>query len=61
MKRRKRAKADHGIKLWKLKKKDCCGNFRESLKQAMGGHEELPDDLVTTAREIRETGREESG
>ena len=28
------------------------------MRQALGGYEEVPDDWVTTATVIRETGRE---
>ena len=57
VKERKRAKVEQRIKWWKLKKEDCCKDFRERLKQTLGGHEELLDDWVTTATVIRETGR----
>ncbi|KAK3550728.1 hypothetical protein QTP70_003951 [Hemibagrus guttatus] len=44
-------------KWWKLKKEECCEEFRQKLKQALGGQVVLPDDWETTAEVIRETGR----
>ena len=29
---------------WKLKKEDCCEEFREEIRRALGGKEGLPDD-----------------
>ena len=54
MRRRKRAKAEQG----ELKKEDCYEDFRERVRQALGIRDELPDDCVTTATVIRETGRD---
>lgn len=39
-------KADIRIK---LKKEEYCAEFREDLKQALGGREKLPDDWESTA------------
>ncbi|KAK3526945.1 hypothetical protein QTP86_005766 [Hemibagrus guttatus] len=44
-------------KWWKLKKEECCEEFRQKLRQALGGQVVLPDDWETTAEVIRETGR----
>ncbi|KAK3524775.1 hypothetical protein QTP86_004223 [Hemibagrus guttatus] len=44
-------------KWWKLKKEECCEEFRQKLRQALGGQVVLPDDWETTAEMIRETGR----
>ncbi|KAK3537718.1 hypothetical protein QTP70_017897 [Hemibagrus guttatus] len=41
----------------KLKKEECCEEFRQKLRQALGGQVVLPDDWETTAEVIRETGR----
>ncbi|KAK3528896.1 hypothetical protein QTP70_012073 [Hemibagrus guttatus] len=43
-------------KWWKLKKEECCEEFREKLRQALGGQVVLPDDWETTAEVIREKG-----
>ncbi|KAK3527310.1 hypothetical protein QTP86_020239, partial [Hemibagrus guttatus] len=32
------------IKWWKLKKEECCEEFRQKLRQALGGQVVLPDD-----------------
>ena len=61
LRRTKRAMTEQRIKWWKLKKEDCYEDFRESLKQACLGHGELKNDWVTTAKIIRETGREVFG
>ncbi|KAK3514882.1 hypothetical protein QTP70_033816 [Hemibagrus guttatus] len=47
-------------KWWKLKK-ECCEEFRQKLRQALGGQIGLPDDWETTAEVIRETGRKVLG
>ncbi|KAK3525463.1 hypothetical protein QTP86_031912, partial [Hemibagrus guttatus] len=38
-------------------KEECCEEFRQKLRQALGGQVVLPDDWETTAEVIRETGR----
>ncbi|KAK3546857.1 hypothetical protein QTP86_003757 [Hemibagrus guttatus] len=48
-------------KLWKLKKEECCEEFRQKLRLALGGQVVLPDDWETTAEVIRETGRKVLG
>ncbi|KAK3515358.1 hypothetical protein QTP70_018753 [Hemibagrus guttatus] len=45
----------------KLKKEECCEEFRQMLRQALGGQVVLPDDWKTTAEVIRETGRKVLG
>ncbi|KAK3556079.1 hypothetical protein QTP70_004372 [Hemibagrus guttatus] len=44
-----------------LKKEECCEEFRQKLRQALGGQVVLPDDWETTAEVIRETGRKVLG
>lgn len=61
IKKRKRVKVEPRIKWWKLKKEDCCVEFRVELRQALGGSEELPADWVTTAEVVRETARKVLG
>ena len=34
----------------KMKNEDCCEKFREEIKRALGGREELPDDWTTTTK-----------
>ncbi|KAK3526577.1 hypothetical protein QTP70_030714, partial [Hemibagrus guttatus] len=53
----KRSKIEKKTKWWKLKKEECCEEFRQKLRQALGGQVVLPDDWETTAEVIRETGR----
>ncbi|KAK3530583.1 hypothetical protein QTP86_028838 [Hemibagrus guttatus] len=48
-------------KWWKLKKEEFCEEFRQKLRQALGGQVVLPDDWETTAEVIRETGRKVLG
>ncbi|KAK3563571.1 hypothetical protein QTP86_030979 [Hemibagrus guttatus] len=43
------------------KKEECCEEFRQKLRQALGGQVVLPDDWETTAEVIRETGRKVLG
>ena len=54
-------KTEPRIKWWKLKKKDCCEEFREEIIRALGGKEELPDDGTTTANALRDTARKVLG
>ncbi|XP_051791150.1 uncharacterized protein LOC127529918 [Erpetoichthys calabaricus] len=57
IKKRKRVRAEPRIKWWKLKKEDCKVEFREEVRQALGGSEELPDSWETTADVVRVTAR----
>ncbi|KAK3552112.1 hypothetical protein QTP86_000748 [Hemibagrus guttatus] len=60
---KKRSEIEIGKKTrwWKLKKEECCEEFRQKLRQALGGQVVLPDDWKTTAEVIRETGRKVLG
>ena len=60
-KKRKIAKAEPRIKWWKLKNEDCCEAFREEIRRALGGKDELPDDWTTTAKVVRDTARKVLG
>ena len=42
--RRKRTKVEKRINWWKLKKEDCCEEFREAWRQDLCGGEQPPDD-----------------
>ncbi|XP_051775811.1 craniofacial development protein 2-like [Erpetoichthys calabaricus] len=57
IKKRKRVRAEPRIKWWKLKKEDCKVEFREEVRQALGGSEELPDSWENTADVVRVTAR----
>ncbi|KAK3533744.1 hypothetical protein QTP70_025050 [Hemibagrus guttatus] len=59
--KKKRSKVEKKTKWWKLKKEECCEEFRQKLRQALGGQVVLPDDWETTAEVIRETGRKVLG
>ncbi|KAK3539783.1 hypothetical protein QTP70_013216 [Hemibagrus guttatus] len=59
--KKKRPKIEKKTKWWKLKKEECCEEFRQKLRQALGGQVVLPDDWETTAEVIRETGRKVLG
>ncbi|KAK3521472.1 hypothetical protein QTP70_005772 [Hemibagrus guttatus] len=58
---KKRSKIEKKTKWWKLKKEKCCEEFRQKLRQALGGQVVLPEDWETTAEVIRETGRKVLG
>ena len=45
----------------KLKKEDCCEEFRDEIRRALDGREELPDDWTTTAKVVRDTARKVLG
>ncbi|KAK3572907.1 hypothetical protein QTP86_010579 [Hemibagrus guttatus] len=59
--KRSKIEMEKKAKWWKLKKEECCEEFREKLRQALGGQVVLPDDWETTAEVIRETGRKVLG
>ena len=59
--KRRTTKAEPRIKWWKLKKEDCCEEFREEIRRALDGKEELPDDWTTTAKVVRDTARKVLG
>ncbi|KAK3540404.1 hypothetical protein QTP70_030633 [Hemibagrus guttatus] len=59
--KKKRSEIEKKTKWWKLKKEECCEEFRQKLRQALGGQVVLPDDWETTAEVIRETGRKGLG
>ncbi|KAK3533407.1 hypothetical protein QTP70_019486, partial [Hemibagrus guttatus] len=56
-KKRSKIEIEKKTKWWKLKKEE----FRQKLRQALGGQVVLPDDWETTAEVIRETGRKVLG
>ncbi|KAK3569494.1 hypothetical protein QTP86_031484, partial [Hemibagrus guttatus] len=60
-KKRSKIEIEKKTKWWKLKKEECCEEFRQTLRQALGGQVVLPDDWETTAEVIRETGRKVMG
>ncbi|KAK3555035.1 hypothetical protein QTP86_005695 [Hemibagrus guttatus] len=60
-KKRSKIELEKKTKWWKLKKEECCEEFRQKLRQALGGQVVLPDDWETTAEVIRETGRKVLG
>ncbi|KAK3534319.1 hypothetical protein QTP86_014230, partial [Hemibagrus guttatus] len=57
----KSSETEKKTKWWKLKKEECCEEFRQELRQALGGQVVLPDDWETTAEVVRETGRKVLG
>ncbi|KAK3551703.1 hypothetical protein QTP70_022569 [Hemibagrus guttatus] len=59
--KKKRSETEKKTKWWKLKKEECCEEFRQKWRQALGGQVLLPDDWETTAEVIRETGRKVLG
>ena len=61
IRKRRRARAEPRINWWKLKKEDSKVKFRDEVRQALGGSEELPDSRATTAEVVRETARKVLG
>ncbi|KAK3536381.1 hypothetical protein QTP86_008856 [Hemibagrus guttatus] len=59
--KKKRSKIEKKTKWWKLKKEECCEEFRQKLRQALAGQVVLPDDWETTAEVISVTGRKVLG
>ncbi|KAK3517427.1 hypothetical protein QTP70_010672 [Hemibagrus guttatus] len=59
--KRSKIEIEKKTKWWKLKTEECCEEFRQKLRQALGGQVVLPDDWETTAEVIRETGRKVLG
>ncbi|KAK3559452.1 hypothetical protein QTP86_013634, partial [Hemibagrus guttatus] len=59
--KRSKIEIEKKTKWWKLKKEECCEEFRQKLRQALGGQVVLPDDWESTAEVIRETGRKVLG
>ncbi|KAK3525914.1 hypothetical protein QTP70_010969 [Hemibagrus guttatus] len=59
--KRSKIEIEKKTKWWKLKNEECCEEFRQKLRQALGGQVVLPDDWETTAEVIRETGRKVLG
>ncbi|KAK3511018.1 hypothetical protein QTP70_029036 [Hemibagrus guttatus] len=59
--KRSKIEMEKKTKWWKLKKEECCEEFRQKLRQALGGQVVLPDDWESTAEVIRETGRKVLG
>ncbi|KAK3548150.1 hypothetical protein QTP70_004837 [Hemibagrus guttatus] len=59
--KRSKIEIEKKTKWWKLKKEECCEEFRQKLRQALGGQVVLPEDWETTAEVIREAGRKVLG
>ncbi|KAK3508721.1 hypothetical protein QTP70_004263 [Hemibagrus guttatus] len=59
--KRSKIEIEKKTKWWKLKKEECCEEFRQKLRQALGGQVVLLDDWETTAEVIRETGKKVLG
>uniref|UniRef100_A0A3B3ILM2 Endonuclease/exonuclease/phosphatase domain-containing protein n=1 Tax=Oryzias latipes TaxID=8090 RepID=A0A3B3ILM2_ORYLA len=61
VRKKKRGKTEKKTKWWKLQNEETCEEFRQKLRQVLGGQDELPEDWETTAKIIRETGRKVLG
>ena len=59
MRKRKSLKTEQKIRWWKLRKEECCEDFRREV--VLSHVDEFPDDWETTATEIRETCRKVLG
>ncbi|KAK3544805.1 hypothetical protein QTP86_027562 [Hemibagrus guttatus] len=59
--KKKRSKIEKKTKWWKMKKEECCAEFRQKLRQALFGQVVLPDIWETAAEVIRETWRKVLG
>ncbi|KAK3521647.1 hypothetical protein QTP70_014701, partial [Hemibagrus guttatus] len=55
--KRSKIEIEKKTKWWKLKKEECCEEFRQKVRQALGGQVVLPDDWETTAEVIREKAK----
>ena len=53
----KSMKTEEKIKCSKLRKEECCEDFRRKVRAFLGHVEEFLDDWETTATVIRETGK----
>ncbi|KAK3516824.1 hypothetical protein QTP70_023703 [Hemibagrus guttatus] len=60
-KKTKSSEIEKKTKWWKLKKEECCAEFRQKVRQTLGGQVVLPDDWETTEEVIRQTGRKVLG
>ena len=60
-KKAKGGKIERKIKWWKLKREECGAEFREEVRQALGGREELPAGWAATADVMRETAKKVFG
>ncbi|KAK3552516.1 hypothetical protein QTP86_013249 [Hemibagrus guttatus] len=59
--KRSKIEIEKKTKWWKLKKEECCKEFRQQLREALGGQVVLPDYWETTAEVIRVTGKKVLG
>lgn len=57
IKKRKHLKAEIIIEWWRLRKEECCAEFREELRPALGNGEESSDDWESTAVVVREADK----
>lgn len=57
IKKRKQLKAEIITEWWRLRKEECCAEFREELRPALGNSEESSDDWESTAVVVRETDK----
>ncbi|KAK3570020.1 hypothetical protein QTP86_009157 [Hemibagrus guttatus] len=56
--KKKRSEIEKKTKWWKLKKEECCEEFRQKLRQGLAGQVVLPNDWETTAEVIRESDQQ---
>ena len=49
MRKMKSVRTEQKIKWWKLRKEECCEEFRREVRAVLGHVEEFPDDWDTTA------------
>ena len=59
--KRKRVKAEPKIRWWKLRKKDCCEQFREEVKQTLSCYIKEMHEWATVADIVRKTARKVLG
>ena len=59
--KRKRMKAKPKIKWWKLRKEECCEQFREEVKQALSCCEKEMHNWATVTGVVRKTARKVLG
>ena len=55
------SKTEPRLKWWKSKTGECCEEFRDEIRRALGGKEELSGDWTTTVNVVRDTARKVLG
>ncbi|KAK3517220.1 hypothetical protein QTP70_001126 [Hemibagrus guttatus] len=57
-KKKSKIEIEKKTKWWKLQKEECCEEFRQKLRQALGGQVVLPDDWETREKDLYRLARQ---